>query len=74
MESFGENFISDQSEEIRNVLNDVKNEVRENTQEIIEEIKDFSIKKQIDYDSIKNDLKDIRSIVQSRKNVEGRNK
>lgn len=64
LESFGENFISDQSEEIRNVLNDVKNEVRENTQEIIEEIKDFSIKKQIDYDSIKNDLKDIEAYLE----------
>ena len=64
LEAFGTNFINEQSQDIKDILNEVEDEIRENTQEITEEIRSFSIKEQINYDSIKTDLEGFKDFLE----------
>ena len=64
LEAFGTNFINEQSQDIKDILKDVEDEIRENTQEITEEIRHFSIKEEIDYDSIKTELEGFKDFLE----------
>ena len=64
LEAFGTNFINEQSQDIKDILKDVEDEIRENTQEITEEIRGFSIKEEIDYDSIKTELEGFKDFLE----------